>query len=221
MMTKNEALKMAIDTLQNAKRRHFYCEDTYYSCPKHEDGCADDRQPYKCNCGADELNAEIDISINACKEALEQPVLTDEKGRPMTYWGGREQPAQDYVFICKRCGDDLGFEYVPNEQPAQEVECSNHPDAPHGFCRDASHSAGRYVCECEGWEVEQPAEPRLVSYAPDGSTCTLNIDGEEVYFNREQPAQCNFCERCGKRASKDPYHIHTCTPPQALKEKNT
>lgn len=37
--------------------------------------------------------------------------------------------------------------------------------------------------------LEQPAEPRLVSYALDCSTCTLNIDGEEVYFNREQPAQ--------------------------------
>jgi len=37
--------------------------------------------------------------------------------------------------------------------------------------------------------LEQPAEPRLVSYALDGSTCTLNIDGEEVYFNREQPAK--------------------------------
>ena len=35
--------------------------------------------------------------------------------------------------------------------------------------------------------LEQPTEPRLVSSAPDGSTCTLNIDGEEVYFNREQP----------------------------------
>ena len=32
-------------------------------------------------------------------------------------------------------------------------------------------------------------EARLVSYAPDKSTCTLNIDGEEVYFNREQLAQ--------------------------------
>jgi hypothetical protein len=29
----------------------------------------------------------------------------------------------------------------------------------------------------------------------------------------EQPAQHNFCSRCGKRASKDPNHIHTCTPP--------
>ena len=30
----------------------------------------------------------------------------------------------------------------------------------------------------------------------------------------ELSTQRNFCERCGKRASKDPYHIHTCTPPQ-------
>jgi len=33
-------------------------------------------------------------ALEACKEAL-------------------EQPAQDYVLICKRCGDDLGLEYVP------------------------------------------------------------------------------------------------------------
>ena len=29
--------------------------------------------------------------------------------------------------------------------------CNPHPDAPHGFDRNASHSAGRYVCDCEGW----------------------------------------------------------------------
>ena len=33
-----------------------------------------------------------------------------------------------------------------------EVLCKTHPDAPHGFDRNASHSADRYVCECEGWE---------------------------------------------------------------------
>lgn len=27
-------------------------------------------------------------------------------------------------------------------------------------------------------------EPRLVSVAPDGSTCTLNVGGEEVYYDR-------------------------------------
>ena len=75
-------------------------------------------------------------AIQACKEALEQQ--------------------DEYVFICKRCGDDLGIKYV--EHPAQEPKCSEHPDAPHGFCRNASHSAGRYVCECEGWEAEQPTQ---------------------------------------------------------------
>jgi Zn finger protein HypA/HybF involved in hydrogenase expression len=42
-------------------------------------------------------------ALEACKEAL-------------------EQPAQDYVLICKRCGDDIGLEYVPDEQPAQECK---------------------------------------------------------------------------------------------------
>jgi hypothetical protein len=38
----------------------------------------------------------------------------------------------------------------PEDNP--EVPCKTHPDAPHGFDRNASHSADRYVCECEGWE---------------------------------------------------------------------
>ncbi len=32
-----------------------------------------------------------------------------------------------------------------------EHPCSDHPDAPHGFDRNGSHNAGRYVCVCEGW----------------------------------------------------------------------
>ena len=31
-------------------------------------------------------------------------------------------------------------------------KCNTHPNAPHGFLRNASHNAGRYVCECEHWE---------------------------------------------------------------------
>lgn len=30
--------------------------------------------------------------------------------------------------------------------------CKTHPDAPHGFVRNASHNEDRYVCECEFWE---------------------------------------------------------------------
>lgn len=34
----------------------------------------------------------------------------------------------------------------------QRTPCNPHPNAPHGFNRNASHSEGRYVCDCEGWE---------------------------------------------------------------------
>ena len=84
-------------------------------------------------------------AINACEKALEQPA---------------EPRLVSYALDGSACTLNIDGEevYFNREQPAQEVECSNHPDAPHGFCRDASHSAGRYVCECEGWQVEQPAQ---------------------------------------------------------------
>ena len=41
---------------------------------------------------------------------------------------------------------------MENTDERSSVKCKTHPDAPHGFLRDASHSAGRYVCECESWE---------------------------------------------------------------------
>ena len=37
-------------------------------------------------------------------------------------------------------------------EPVQEPQCNPHPKAPHGFLRNASHNADRYVCECDGWE---------------------------------------------------------------------
>jgi hypothetical protein len=40
-------------------------------------------------------------------------------------------------------------EYAPDGP-----DCNPHPDAPHSFMRTASHSMGRYVCECEGWSPE-------------------------------------------------------------------
>jgi len=41
---------------------------------------------------------------------------------------------------------------------AQEVPCKTHPDAPHGFDRNASLSMDRYVCECEYWEPDWEPE---------------------------------------------------------------
>ena len=34
-----------------------------------------------------------------------------------------------------------------------EPKCNPHPKAPHGFDRNASHNAERYVCTCEGWDA--------------------------------------------------------------------
>jgi hypothetical protein len=67
-----EAMKLALDALENNKRTHYYCEDTWYSCPKHEDGCANEAEGHECNCGADEANAEIDKAITALRQAIEQ-----------------------------------------------------------------------------------------------------------------------------------------------------
>jgi len=35
----------------------------------------------------------------------------------------------------------------------QQQQCNPHPKAPHGFDRNASHSADRYVCTCESWDA--------------------------------------------------------------------
>ena len=43
-----------------------------------------------------------------------------------------------------------------NSQVDAETPCSTHPDAPHGFDRNASHTEDRYVCECEGWQPPAP-----------------------------------------------------------------
>ena len=73
MMSK-EAMKLALEALENNRRTHYYCEDTWYSCPKHEEGCANESEGDECNCGADKANVEIDGAIIALREALaEQP----------------------------------------------------------------------------------------------------------------------------------------------------
>jgi len=51
--------------------------------------------------------------------------------------------------------DDVLEDTNLNEPLPEEVPCKTHPDAPHGFNRNASHSEGRYVCDCEYWEPEE------------------------------------------------------------------
>ncbi len=52
-----------IEFLNSCKLKHHYCEDSWYSCPKEEDGCCDEDLGDECNCGAYEHNKKIDDFI--------------------------------------------------------------------------------------------------------------------------------------------------------------
>ena len=64
------------------------------------------------------------------------------------------------------------------------IRCNEHPDAPHGFMRDASHSAGRYVCECEFWEP-----PKNKPMTRDEWTAWLEESWAEAQARASTPEQ--------------------------------
>lgn len=51
------------EALSRCKRGHYYCEDSWYSCPLAEGGCANDSKAAVCDCGAEAFNAEIDAML--------------------------------------------------------------------------------------------------------------------------------------------------------------
>jgi hypothetical protein len=60
--------------------------------------------------------------------------------------------------------------------------CKDHPDAPHGFDRNASHSEDRYVCECEYWE--SPPEPKPLAWL---DTTDWIVTREPPWADYEEP----------------------------------
>ena len=104
-----EALKLALEALENNKPTHRYCEDIWYSCPKHEDGCADEREGDECNCGADEINAEFDKAITALKEALSDHAMQEVQRL------GQEIEPDDIASILA-CRDMLDAQPVPPQR---------------------------------------------------------------------------------------------------------
>jgi hypothetical protein len=101
-----------------------------------------------------------------CKEIADQinsdPILLDVFTR--AYCTEEEEPMstrEEHIIA------DIDAQMLSNPElitPADEaqlnrieellvnVECNTHPNAPHGFLRNASHNEGRYVCECEHWK---------------------------------------------------------------------
>jgi hypothetical protein len=70
-------------------------------------------------------------------------------------------------------------EVMKQEQNAPK--CKTHPDAPHGFVRNASHSEDRYVCECEFWEPPEQDEP--VAWFREEN-------GEKIYYETKAWDDC-------------------------------
>ena len=52
--------------------QHRQCEDSWYSCPKSEDGCANDGEGDECNCGADDYNKQLDTLRDLLKRTEEK-----------------------------------------------------------------------------------------------------------------------------------------------------
>ena len=67
-----------------------------------------------------------------------------------------EEDVKELMWAIKAYKKVLAFyQNGADVPPDEEHECSTDPAAPHGFDRNASHTAGRYVCECEAWEANK------------------------------------------------------------------
>lgn len=79
-------------------------------------------------------------------------VFAVEGGGDMAMLGGYIKGFRKAEEIFTLLRDTENFNHR-NPDTYDIYRCSLHPDAPHGFDRNASHNAGRYVCECESWRA--------------------------------------------------------------------
>ena len=75
--------------------------------------------------------------------------VIDSQGRSYVKHG-----AHDVSYSLQDNGRTLKVFLSEEIEIEEQVPCKTHPDAPHGFDRNASHSLDRYVCTCEHWEPE-------------------------------------------------------------------
>lgn len=65
--------KLKVYLWKHAEGIHYYCEDSWYSCPAHLEGCANEALGEKCNCGAEDKAQE------AADLLVELNLLPDEQ----------------------------------------------------------------------------------------------------------------------------------------------
>ena len=93
-------------------------------------------------CGVTAEAIKTHFGIESKAEEVDQAFENWLRYRQQITNGG-ELSDEEFENWCRESDDGSAADYV---------DCKTHPDAPHGFSRNASHNADRYVCECEHWE---------------------------------------------------------------------
>ena len=94
-----------------ARRKHYTCEDSWYSCPQSECGSANDNAGAECDCGADEHNAKVD-AICAALSLPEPEGLTDEEILNMS---------EEHCVSYTRPGGDVIYPYKDGTDMKDDV----------------------------------------------------------------------------------------------------
>lgn len=118
-----KTMKQALKTLKDNRRTHYGCEDAWYSCPKHEDGCFNDFAGDECNCGADKANIQIDLTIASLTQAIEQANHFPNATKMM-------KPVCPY---CKVEMTPINFEGYYESFSYWACDCETLPDAETGY----------------------------------------------------------------------------------------
>ncbi len=94
-----------------ARRKHYTCEDSWYSCPQSEDGSANKHAGTECDCGATKHNAKVDAICTALTQPEpEGPTDGELRRRFLTWWreeasAMRPHPEHDHVEHARRISE--------------------------------------------------------------------------------------------------------------------
>jgi hypothetical protein len=106
----------------------------------------------------DQMDSIIAQGLAEDLDSLEKDLERAHKNkRGFVYSVVYEEDVKELMWAIQAYKKVLAFYQFAADVPApeEEPECSKDPAAPHGFDRNASHTAGRYVCECEAWEANK------------------------------------------------------------------
>jgi len=88
MSERNDAIRTIREAL--VKRKHYECEDGWYSCPMSTEGCLNESEDETCTCGASEHNALVDSALAALDKLAVEP-SEDARDIAMTIMAHQEQ----------------------------------------------------------------------------------------------------------------------------------